>query len=148
MTDLAPATASGRRQRERTRRDATGLALFSLGLGAVQVGAPALVTRLVGADDGPTSRAVMRWACGVRELTAGMGVGSSSAPGGWLWARVAGDVLDLALLGTVAARHPARRGRAIGAMAAVAGVTAADIATARRATHLTDARWDERPAEH
>ncbi|GAA1322274.1 SRPBCC family protein [Pseudonocardia xinjiangensis] len=118
----------------RTRRGATGLALFSLGLGSAQVGAPGAVAQLVGADDSPTSRLVTRWACGVRELAAGLGVGSSSAPGPWLWARVAGDVVDLALLGTVAARHPARRTRTLAAAAAVLGVAAADVATARRAT--------------
>jgi uncharacterized membrane protein len=118
----------------RTRYGATALALFSLGLGSAQVAAPGAVARLVGADDGPTSRTVTRWACGVRELAAGLGVGSSSAPGPWLWARVAGDALDLALLGTIAARHPTRRNRALAAAAAVLGVTGADVVTARRAT--------------
>jgi uncharacterized membrane protein len=116
------------------QRGTTGLALFSLGLGSAQVAAPGEVARLVGADDGPTSRTVTRWACGVRELAAGMGVGSSSRPAPWLWARVAGDALDLALLSTVLVRHPSRRNRALGATAAVLGVTAADVSTARRAS--------------
>lgn len=74
------------------------------------------------------------WACGLRELAAGLGVGSSSQPGSWLWARVAGDAVDLALLGTVLARHPARRTRTLAATAAVLSVTAADVMTARRAS--------------
>jgi uncharacterized membrane protein len=127
----------------RTHRGATGLALWSLGVGSAQVAAPGTVARVVGADDGPVSRTVTRWACGVRELAAGMGVGASAAPGRWLWARVAGDALDLGLLGAVMARHPDRRARALSAAAAVLGVTAADIATARRATGQPDARSDE-----
>jgi hypothetical protein len=118
----------------RTHRGATGLALFSLALGSAQVGAPGTMARLIGADDGPTSRTVMRWACGLRELAAGLGVGSSSQPGSWLWARVAGDAVDLALLGTVLARHPTRRTRTLAATAAVLSVTAADVMTARRAS--------------
>jgi uncharacterized membrane protein len=131
----------------RTHRGATGLALLSLGLGSAQVAAPGAVARLVGADDGPTTRTITRWACGVRELAAGLGVGASSKPGGWLWARVAGDALDLALLGGVAARHPNRRNRALGAATAVLGVTAADIATARRASSKPGARSDELSVE-
>jgi len=67
----------------RTRRGATGLALFSLGLGSAQVGAPGAVARLIGADDSPTTRLITRWACGVRELAAGLGVGyrPSAHPG-------------------------------------------------------------------
>jgi uncharacterized membrane protein len=126
-----------------THRGATGLALLSLGMGSAQVGAPGAVARLVGADDGPTSRTITRWACGVRELAAGMGVGSSSAPRAWLWARVAGDALDLSLLGTVLARHPERSGRALGAAAAVVGITMADVTTARRASRQRDVRSDE-----
>jgi uncharacterized membrane protein len=118
----------------RTQRGATGLALVSLGLGSAEVAAPGTVARLVGADDGPTSRAIVRWAGGVRELGAGMGVGATSAPGRWLWVRVAGDALDLALLGSVMARNPSSRTRAAAAASAVLGITAADVATARRAT--------------
>ncbi|WP_219420259.1 SRPBCC family protein [Pseudonocardia nigra] len=131
----------------RTDRGATGLALFSLGLGSAQVGAPGAVARLVGADDGPTSRAVVRWACGVRELAAGLGAGTSSAPGRWIWARAAGDLVDLALLGTVLTRHPGRRARTLVAAAAVLGVTAADVATARRATRRPDVRSDRLDAQ-
>jgi hypothetical protein len=96
------------------------------------------MARLVGADDGPTSRAVTRWACGVRELVVGAGVATSRSPRPWLWSRVAGDALDLALLGVALARHPTRRGRTLAATAAVAGITATDIGTARRASAYAD----------
>ncbi|MCU1662471.1 MAG: putative cyclase, partial [Pseudonocardia sp.] len=71
----------GRKVNGRTQRGATGLALLSLGLGSAEVAAPGTVARLVGADDGPRTRTIVRWAGGVRELVAGMGVGATSAPG-------------------------------------------------------------------
>jgi uncharacterized membrane protein len=127
----------------RIQRGATGLAFFSLGLGSAQVSMPGAVSRLVGADDTPTSRMVTRWVCGVRELSAGLGIGSSSAPGLWLWSRVAGDVLDLGLLAAVLVRHPTRRMRTLSAAAAVLGVAAADVVTARGATRGSGLRSDE-----
>ena len=122
----------------RTHRRMTGLALVSLGLGSAQVGAPGIVARMVGADDTPTSRSVVRLACGVRELAAAVGVGATRRTRPWLWARVAGDALDLGLLATVLARRPAGRVRALGASAAVLGVTAADVTTALRAGRTDD----------
>jgi hypothetical protein len=130
----------------RTRHRATVLALLSLGVGAVQVAAPGFVAGLVGADGGPTSRALTRWACGVRELTAGMGTGWSARPAAWLWARVGGDVVDLALLGAVLARRPDHRARAVAAAAAVLAVTAADTVTAWRATPPRAAAAEEEDA--
>lgn len=122
----------------RTHRRTTGLALVSLGLGSAQVGAPGIVARMAGADDTPTSRSVVRLACGVRELAAAVGVGATRRTRPWLWARVAGDALDLGLLATVLARRPAGRVRALGASAAVLGVTAADVTTALRAGRTGD----------
>jgi uncharacterized membrane protein len=117
----------------RTDRGATGLALLGLGLGSAQVAAPGLVARAVGARDDTTTRQVVRWAGGLREIASGLLVGTTAHPRRWLWVRVAGDALDLALLGAVLVRRPAGRVRAAGALAAVLGVTAADVATARRA---------------
>ena len=59
----------------------------------------------------------------------GAGIAAGRSPRPWLWVRVAGDALDLALLGVALARHPARRGRALTATAAVAAITATDIGT-------------------
>jgi hypothetical protein len=122
----------------RTSRAVTALAVLSLVLGTVQTGSPGATARLVGADDGPTSRAMTRWACGVRELVVGAGIAAGRSPRPWLWARVAGDALDLALLGVAVARHPARRDRALAATAAVAGITVTDIGTARRVSAYVD----------
>lgn len=112
---------------------ALGLGVFSLGLGAAQVAAPRAVERLVGIRDSPARRAVVR-AVGVRELASGVGIIARSKPSGWLWARVAGDLVDLALLGSAAAAGDSRRGRVAAATGAVAGVTAPDVAAATRAS--------------
>jgi len=122
--------------RDAGRRLARGLGWFSLGLGAAQVSAPGVLNRLVGVDDNPRNRTIMMAACGLREIGAGVGIVSSRAPTGWLLARVAGDALDLALLGAAVEanrntkQHKLRTSIALGA---VAGVTALDL--------IANARW-------
>jgi uncharacterized membrane protein len=119
-----------------------GLGWFSLGLGAAQTAAPGLVNRLVGVDDNARNRALMR-AVGVRELTAGTGIFSRPRPVGWLWARVAGDAMDLALLGAAAGSRRNARSRVVAATAAVAGVTALDLYTGMRLRRATAASTRE-----
>jgi uncharacterized membrane protein len=71
---------------------------------------------------------------GVRELATGVGILSRRNAAPWLWARVVGDVIDLAVLATgLRADNPAR-GRAAVSFGAVAGVLALD---ALAASHLT-----------
>ena len=55
-------------------------------------------------------------------------------PAGWLWARVAGDALDLASLGSAMTASDAQRGKLLAATAAVAGVTALDVLCAQKMT--------------
>jgi len=77
----------------------------------------------------------MRWLGGAREFAAGVGIESRYRPDLWLWARVAGDMLDLSMLGTVLAspgRDLARRSHTAVATAAVVGVTVADGVAAVR----------------
>ena len=53
---------------------------------------------------------------------------SSPRPANWMWARVAGDGLDLGALGAAWTEvNGEQRGRVLAATAAVAGVTALDI---------------------
>src|SRR5690349_17261487 len=80
------------------QRLANGLGWFSIGLGLAELAAPRQVARLIGARDEDNTRTVLR-AYGVRELAAGFGILSQTSPTGWLWGRVAGDMLDLASLG-------------------------------------------------
>jgi uncharacterized membrane protein len=124
--------AWGEARRFDPHRIAQGLGWFSLALGLGGALAPRQVARLIGAPDGPASRAALR-AVGLREIACGLGVLSSPRPAGWLWARVAGDVMDLALL-RAARRSPAAGGARLGAATvAVLGVAALDAAAGRAA---------------
>jgi uncharacterized membrane protein len=109
-----------------SQRLARGLGYTSLGLGAAQVGAPRLVAWLTGTRPSRAHKSVMR-AMGFRELAVGTGLLSASTTSPWLWARAAGDVVDLALLGSGLASSQVGRRRRVLAIATVAGVTVCDV---------------------
>ena len=77
---------------------------------------------------------------GVREIVSGVGILAQPRPSGWVWARVGGDLLDLAYLGSALNSDYARRGRVTAAMAAVAGVTALDVLCAEQLSGESHAR--------
>ena len=103
-----------------------GLAWFSIGLGVAEVAAPGSVARFIGVRDDEDNRAVLR-TCGVREIASGIGILAQPQRTSALWARVAGDVMDLFLLGTAAGAPGVRREKLAMATAAVAGVTLLDV---------------------
>ena len=105
---------------------AKALGLFSLALGAAQVVAPDAVLRFIGLRGGGIGRLVMRLV-GVRELSVvgPLLAGHDQRP--WLAARVAGDVMDIGLLGFAMTAKRADRGRLGMALGAVLGVTALDL---------------------
>lgn len=105
---------------------AKGLGWFSIGLGLAEIAAPKTMARLIGVKPGGKSKNILR-IYGAREVGAGIGILSLANPSGWLWARVAGDLLDLGSLGKAIASPRNGRARAIAATAAVAGVTIADV---------------------
>jgi uncharacterized membrane protein len=111
-------------------RRAVGLGWFSIGLGLAQLIAPRRMARLIGADheDANTFAAVM--AVGIRELACGIGLLTKSRPAAWTWARLGGDIMDLALLGYIWKSNPISREKVLGAGSAVLGVTLADAQTA------------------
>ena len=111
-------------------RLAKALGVVSIALGAPLVAAPGRVARFVGLDDTSTTRAVAR-GVGVRELAAAAAILPNSRPLPGVWSRVAGDGMDLALLGT-ALRSAADRRRLVAAVVAVAGIAAVDLAGALR----------------
>jgi uncharacterized membrane protein len=111
------------------------LGWFSLGLGVPQTMAPGMVNRLIGVRDDSNSRVWQR-VVGLRELAAAAGIFSRPRPAGWLWARVAGDIKDLALLGAAWRSKEQRAGRLAAATASVAGITAIDAFTAARMSRL------------
>ncbi|MFP5364698.1 MAG: SRPBCC family protein [Thermoleophilia bacterium] len=105
---------------------AKGLGVFSFALGIPQILAPGRVNRMIGVRDDATTRMWMR-AVGAREIAAGVGIFSQRRPAEWLWARVAGDTMDLALLGTALRGKSRRPGRTLAATGAVASAFAADL---------------------
>jgi len=67
---------------------------------------------------------------GLREIACGIGILNSSRPASWMWARVAGDALDLTTLAAAMTKDNGDAGRALVASAAVVGVTLLDVACA------------------
>ena len=119
---------------------ADGLGVFSVLLGLTQLIAPDAIARLVGVPPSSRSRATMR-VLGLRGLTSGAGVLSNGTSVPWLWSRLAGDVLDVALLTAAVGRRHDDRTRASRALMAVAGVAAIDYFAART-NHRTQQLFD------
>ena len=107
-------------------RLAQGLGWFSIGLGLSQLLAPRGFARFIGVEEDTRNCAVLRL-IGLRELACGVGLLSRRRPAGWAWARAAGDVMDVALLGSALASGAPRPGRVVAATAAVVGAAAADL---------------------
>lgn len=123
------------RKVQRARSLANALAWFSIGLGLAQLLAPRAMSRAIGVSSPP----VLLRAIGVREIVSGVGILSQTRPTGWLWSRVAGDAMDLGLLGIAAASGPNRRSRVAVAAGAVAGVAMLDMLSSARHRKLEQA---------
>ena len=107
------------------------LGWFSIALGVAELAAPGGVARLIGVHDSDDNRRLLQ-AFGLRELAAGIGILAQPDRPAWLWARVGGDVLDLAALGSALKSDRSTTGRVTAATAAVLGVTALDVLTGQR----------------
>lgn len=106
------------------------LGCVSVGLGLAGLIAPRSLGQLIGM---PGHETLLR-AIGMRELASGAGLLTLQQTKPWLWSRVAGDAMDLALLGTGLNRANAARERTAGAVLAVAAITAIDVAASLRET--------------
>ena len=120
-----------------SERLATGLGWFSIGLGLAEILAPSQVAQLIGMKDDDQNRSLLQF-YGVREIAAGIGILSQPRPAGWLWARVAGDLLDLGTLGTAMNAYGTDKTKLTAATAAVLGVTALDIICAQQLSGASD----------
>ena len=123
----ADRSRSGFKQ-ERGERIARGLGWLSIGIGLTEIVAPRALAKLIGVND---HRALLR-IFGLRELASGVGILSRRRPVGWLWSRVGGDMMDLAVLGTAFTSPQANRRRVAAATAAVTGVTILDLRASRQ----------------
>jgi hypothetical protein len=110
---------------------AKGLGWFSLALGAMELLAPEKLDRALGLGNHQS----MTRAYGLREIGAGAGILVSRDPTPWVWARVAGDMLDLASLVPALDHENPKRTIAAGAFANVALITALDIFCAAALTN-------------
>lgn len=112
------------------RRLARALGWFSVGLGSTELLAGREVARALGTPRG----AGLTCLFGLREIGVGVAILVDPRPApGWLWARVAGDALDLGALGvTLESTSRDKKDHVLLALAAVTGVTALDILCARQ----------------
>ena len=102
-----------------------GLGWFSVALGLAELAAPRELSRLIGIRDDDGTASALR-ACGARELANGLAILAEPDRAAWLWSRVGGDAIDLALIGTAYRRDDTDTTRLGTATAAVAGVAALD----------------------
>lgn len=128
---------------ERGERLAKALGWFSIGLGIAQLVAPDGLARLIGVRQHPR---VIR-ALGAREIINGVGILRQRRRSGWMWTRVAGDAMDLALLGAASrsAYSGDRRNRLGLATAAVAGVAVLDFISSLDNTQRERAEEGKQP---
>jgi hypothetical protein len=115
---------------------AKGLGWFSIALGVAELLAPRAAAQATGVRYGKN----LLQAYGVREIATGIGLLTSKDPQPWLWARVAGDALDIATLATDLGSNNLRRRNTALSLVAVMGVTALDVwaaDAARRAAKVS-----------
>jgi uncharacterized membrane protein len=140
----APARRDSRVDNDRGDERLAGfLGWFSIGLGLTQLVATRSFVRFIGVSDDAENRALTRMV-GLRELACGVGILTRPRPAGWVWARVAGDAMDLALLGNALTSGAPRRDRVAAATAAVVGVTALDAYDAVRLSQRPGTTGDGR----
>jgi hypothetical protein len=109
-------------------RVARRLGWFSITLGIAELCAPRALSRAAGINAHP---AIVRL-YGLREIACGIGILASRQPQRFLWARVAGDLLDIGSTAAAAKTGRTRAGRRVLAVGtALAGVAALDIHAAR-----------------
>ncbi len=112
-------------------RIANGLGWFSIALGLAEVAIPGKMAQLIGIEDEDGTRNLLRM-YGMREIAAGLGILSRPQAAGWVWSRVAGDLMDLSSLGKALSSSSTNRTRAAAATAAVLAVTALDVFCAQQ----------------
>jgi uncharacterized membrane protein len=112
---------------------AKGLGWFSIGLGLAKMVAPGKMSQWIGLPDRAGNRALLRL-YGIGQFTAGAGILSGRGVDGWMWSRVAGDMVDIATLGSAMRSEDTNRTRLATATAAVLGMTALDMYCSRELT--------------
>jgi hypothetical protein len=115
--------ASPFQTRDKLARD---LRYFSIALGVAELLAPKTIGSAIGLKGlEPVIRAY-----GAREVATGVAILTSHDPAPWIWARVAGDLADIATVATGLQQGNPRKENSGLALAALAAVTLLDIACA------------------
>ena len=129
----------------RTDRLVRALGLASAGLGVPMLLRPLAVARFAGVEDEASGVTAVK-ATGYRELA--HAVLLLLGPPGTVWTRVAGDAVDLTLLGrAVAARTGERRARTTRAAVAAGGIAALDLYAAVRTVRTQHGRGRPGPLQ-
>jgi hypothetical protein len=126
-SNVVPQTAISGSSRSSRDRLAKNLGYFSIALGMVELMAPRALCNAIGLRG---MEPVIR-AYGAREIATGVAILTSHDPEPWIWARIAGDVADIATVATGLQQDNARTENNVMALAALAAVTAVDVACAR-----------------
>ncbi len=103
------------------------LGWFSIALGVATIASPRSFTNALGTRD---RTGLVRTVYGLREIAVGMGMLGSIDPQPYVWARVAGDALDMLTLASAHDEDNPKNRNVELAMLAVVGITALDVATA------------------
>lgn len=101
----------------------------AIGLGLWGLLFPKSVKRTLGVESSPP---VVQALFGARELWTGFTLAGDPTKSGMLWARVAGDICDIAVLASLDKPENPKRGNAKAALGFVLAVTALDLVTAVR----------------
>ena len=119
-----------RRARRSEERMGDALGWLSVGLGLMALLAPRMTGRATGLGE---HTALLR-GVGARELMSGAGLLTQRNRTPWLWSRVAGDAMDLALIGPALRKDNPGRGRAFGTLIVVGAIAAMDFSVSLRQT--------------
>jgi uncharacterized membrane protein len=116
---------------------ALGLGWFGIGLGLAEVLVPRRLARTIGVS---AEHHRLIQAMGIREIANGIGILLSPSAAAGVWARVAGDMVDLACLGAAFTSRRSNRSRLMTTATAVAGATALDVLCAQQLTRGVQTR--------
>jgi uncharacterized membrane protein len=123
-------------------RLAFGLGWFGIGLGLAELLVPRRFARTIGV---PYQHHRLIRAMGIREIANGLGILMWPSASAGVWARVAGDMIDLACLGAAFTSARANRRRLATTAAALAGAAAVDLICAQQLTRGMTTRGGSTP---
>jgi hypothetical protein len=126
MHSLVAKTAARGQSRSGHDKLARSLGYFSIALGVAEMLAPRALCNAIGLKGlEPVIRVY-----GAREVATGVAILASHNPAPWIWARVAGDMADIATVAT-GIQDGRKREHAALTLAALAAVTMTDVICAR-----------------